>query len=255
MKKLLPVIFLLLLAPAFVCAANSLDEANNVRNNMSNPDGSADYIQQQYLNGSNASGVRSTTANQPASLPNSSINNPSGTSNVSINDVAALNATQMDDGREMLQAEQDLRNSRERSLIGYCTTVLTITVALVALWSVLKATPISGYFALAVTLAVLTMVTIGFVKILKTYPDGMNPSGGVKTVCSIMMAAALASLFVPFGGIGSTIAYLAVGFGFIFGGNKLAKSLVSKPSTSTTSAPQETAADIEAKYNQYKGGN
>ncbi|MCL2887802.1 MAG: hypothetical protein FWF35_00590 [Elusimicrobia bacterium] len=251
MRKILPFVFLLLLAPALVRAANSLDEANDIRGSMNNPDGSADYIQQQYLSGSNTGGVRSTTANQPASMPNASMNNPNNTSGVSIDAVAASNPNQIDDGRDLLQSEQDLQASREKSLMSYCMTLVISWVAMIFVYHTLRlvSPQAAVIFLLASALALTAAAIVGLTKVFHNYPDGINPSNGIKTVCALILGTVLMNMWFFNVGIIPLIAFLAVGFSMIKGGGnkKLAGELVS--------GKQETAADIEARAKQYRGEN
>ena len=257
-KLLLPFVLLLLLVPLFARQVNSVTEAQNIRNSLNNPDGTAGYIQQQYLSGDNSGGGSGTTGGAGGI----GTNNPTGTGGgVTINEIAASNPNQIDDGRDLLQAEQDLKAQREKDIISFCRTVLLVYLAAIVVINVLKFTNpvLELVFVAALAATLLTMIGIGFAKIFHNYPDGINPSGGVKTVCSVLLGSILAADIL--GGItGSGIVWLTgmlvAGFAFIKSG-KIAKGLakeVVNPSSLNSSGKQETADDIMKRANQYKGG-
>lgn len=242
MKNTLPLVLFLLFFPLLAHAAGALDEANNIRSGMSKPDGSAGYIQNQYLN----------SASSGAGNNNISGRNPNRTSGVTIDQVAAQNANQIDDGREMLQAEQDLKASREKSLISYCLIVLGLALVTFVAMKVFQSapTPVTAWISLILLAALIVMVAIGFVKLLKSYPDGLGPSAGTLAVCAAMLFGSIllvgGSLFSPLGIFG----ILATGLAFMKSGkNKLAKDLVS---SSQSSKQPETAEDIAKRAEQYK---
>ena len=246
MKNTLPLVLFLLFFPLLAHAAGALDEANNIRSGMSKPDGSAGYIQNQYLNSSGAGGG---PIDQPASGSGISGNNPNQTNGVTIDAVAAQNPNQIDDGRDLLQAEQDLKASRERSLISYCQTVVAVYLAMLVVWNILKLAypPAAAIFAAVATIALVTLVIMGFTKIFKNYPDGINPSSGVKTVCSIMLGGALAACFI--GGVVGFLSFMAMGFAAIQGFSMKPKDVISQ---SRSSKQPETAENILKRAEQYK---
>ncbi|MDR0292155.1 MAG: hypothetical protein LBI01_05265 [Elusimicrobium sp.] len=254
MKKFLPAVLLLLFIPLLANAGNALDEANNIRGNLNNPDGSAGYIQTQYLTGQNSVGGKA-----PAAAPNSTNaingNNPNGTSGVTIDAVAALNEGQNTDAADMLKAEQDLRASREKSLLSYCLIVFGMALITGLVGRISANNPVTAWIYLALLAATITMITIGFVKLFKGYPDGVNPSNTTKAICS---ATLMVSIVVMGGSILSPLGLfglLATGLSFLKSGNKtLAKDLVSKGSSTTQSANTETAEQIQARADQYKNG-
>jgi len=249
MKNTLPLVLFLLFFPLLAHAAGALDEANNIRSGMSKPDGSAGYIQNQYLNSSGAGGG---PIDQPASGSGISGNNPNQTNGVTIDAVAAQNPNQIDDGRDLLQAEQDLKASREKSLISYCLIVLGLALVTFVAMKVFQSapTPVTAWISLILLAALIVMVAIGFVKLLKSYPDGLGPSAGTLAVCAAMLFGSIllvgGSLFSPLGIFG----ILATGLAFMKSGkNKLAKDLVS---SSQSSKQPETAEDIAKRAEQYK---
>ena len=232
MKKQMFILALLLFVPLFAAAQNSLDQANNVRSGMNGNDNSSTAPSNPYMGSSGAGSSAS------GNVPNISRSQASNTnSGVTIDEVAAGNPGQDTSARDKLQAEQDLRASREKDIISYCTTVLITYMAMVVALNILRMISTkAAYIAAVACLAVMIVMLIaGFIKIFQNYPDGINPSGGVKAVCTIMLGAVVANEVIGLfgGGIGGLLPFLITGLGFIVGGNKLAKSLMKKEAAKT----------------------
>ena len=239
MKKLIFVLTFLLCVPLFAAAQNSLDQANNVRSGMNGSDNSSTAPSNPYMGSSGAGSSAS------GNVPNISRSQASNTnSGVNINDVAAGNPGQNTDWRDFIQSQQELQAARENSLTSYCLIVLGVALASVVALSVFKSAPgpVTAAIFLALWLAALVMIVIGFVKLLKSYPDGLGPSIGNLAVCSAMLFGALVlmggSVFSPLGLFG----ILATSFAFIGAGkNKnLAQDMVSQTSSSNNNNNQHS---------------
>ncbi|MCL2887800.1 MAG: hypothetical protein FWF35_00580 [Elusimicrobia bacterium] len=189
MKKLLPAVLLLLFVPLLIHAQNSLDQAKNLNNALnSGGDGSAGYIQDQYLNGNNNNGNNAASDNgSGGSLPGGGAAIGSTTtgkgSGIVAGDTAAV-GTETQNPLASLQAEANLRAKRQKALTLYCLSVLAAAIAASLLVQFMP--PLAKAAALAVFAG---LVIAGLAMVFKGYSDGVNPSADTKIICTLMLAS------------------------------------------------------------------
>ena len=209
MKKLLPAVLILLLVPLSVHAQNSLDEAKNLNNALnSGGNGSAGYIQDQYLGG--ASNNNTANGNNAGAGKGGSggaaiggATAAAGSGLVAGSNAASVGAAKVkNEAFAAMQAETDLRAKRQKSITLYCLAVLAAAIAAAVALQALSVIP---QVKLAVMAVFATLVFMGFVRLFKSYPDGVNPSSGTKVICSFMLASVPLLLLSPGFGVPTLI--------------------------------------------------